>query len=137
MNQEEMDRLLAEITDESDTDFSEGDWYDEDNELHAETVKVHGVCMLALFREQGVMRHEDACAFLSDANHRATYENGELYVRVRARTFDLPEGHLCPDVYVLDPARVLCDVLQEGLSREVVLACAVCARAVSRRAPFT
>lgn len=109
-----MDRLLAEITDESDTDFSEGDWYDEDNELHAETVKVHGVCMLALFREQGVMRHEDACAFLSDANHRATYENGELYVRVRARTFDLPEGHLCPDVYVLDPAEYFATYYKKG-----------------------
>ena len=44
MKQEELDRLLAEMTDSDESDFSEGDWYDEEEELHAETVKVHGVC---------------------------------------------------------------------------------------------
>jgi len=103
MDDSEFAALLGEMSEtesETESEISDAEWMDDD-EVQASTVVVRGLApaALAAFRKRGFVNYKDAF-------EHARLVNGELHVLTSVR-LDVPEHHLCPDAYVLDPCAYL------------------------------
>lgn len=95
-----IESVSSESESDYDSEISDAEWMDDD-EIDTSTVVVRGLdaASLASFRKRGIIKY-------TDAFEHVRLVNGELHVLTSVR-LDVPEYHMCPDVYVLDPCAYL------------------------------